>query len=148
MKKKQYEISIQAPVEKVYRLMLNKSDYEKWTSVFNAASTFEGGWNKGDKIYFIGEEDGKKGGMVARIAENIPNKFVSIEHYGMLEDGKEVTEGPLVEGWSGTHENYSFEEKDGGTRVTVEIDLNEKYVDYFDATWPKALEKLKEIAEG
>lgn len=148
MKKKQYQVNINAPVEKVFKTMLNKPDYEKWTYEFNPSSTFEGSWAKGEKIYFIGEHEGKKGGMVARIAENIPNKFVSIEHYGVLDDGKEITEGPAVEGWAGSHENYSFEEKNGGTLLSVEVDTDDKYADYFDAAWPKALGKLKELSEA
>jgi len=31
--------------------------------------------------------------MVSKIAENIPNRFVSIQHYGLLKADKEITEG-------------------------------------------------------
>ncbi|MCR6722599.1 MAG: SRPBCC domain-containing protein [Chitinophagaceae bacterium] len=148
MKKVHYNVTINAPAEKVFNTMLEKKSYEQWTAAFNPTSTYEGSWGKGDKIYFIGEHEGKKGGMVARIAENIPNKFVSIEHYGILEDGKEITEGPAVEAFAGTHENYSFEPKGGGTLLSIEVDTVEQYADYFDQTWPVALAKLKEIAEA
>jgi len=35
--------------------------------------------------------------MVSKIAENIPNRFVSIQHYGLLKADKEITEGAEVE---------------------------------------------------
>ena len=77
MKKLQFRVSIHAPVTKVYDLMLgikSRSTYEQWTSLFNPTSTYEGSWDKGNKILFIGvDEKGEKGGMVSRIAENIPN---------------------------------------------------------------------------
>ena len=84
MKKLQFKVSINAPVTRVYDSMLginSKSTYEQWTSLFNPTSTYEGSWNKGNKILFIGvDEKGEKGGMVSRIAENIRNRFVSIQH--------------------------------------------------------------------
>lgn len=148
MKKVHYNVSINAPVDKVFNTMLEKKNYEQWTAPFNPTSTFEGSWGQGDKIYFIGEHEGKKGGMVARIAENIPNKFISIEHLGMLDDGKEITEGPAVEGWAGSRENYTFESKDGGTSLSIDVDTDERWTDHFNETWPKALAILKDLSES
>ncbi|HET8830278.1 MAG TPA: SRPBCC domain-containing protein, partial [Pelobium sp.] len=135
----------------VYNVMLginNKSTYEQWTALFNPTSTYEGSWDQGSKILFIGtDENGEKGGMVSRIAENIPNRFVSIAHYGLLTADKEITEGPEVEKWAGGLENYSFEESNGVTTVTVEVDTTEDFIDYMNQSYPKALLKLKEIGE-
>jgi len=151
MKKIQFNVSINAPASKVYDLMLgvnNKSTYEQWTALFNPTSTYEGIWNKGSKILFLGtDEKGEKGGMVSEIAENIPNRFVSIRHYGLLKAGKEITEGPEVEKWANGFENYTFEENNGTTKVTVDLDTTEDFLDYMNETYPKALDKLKEISE-
>jgi len=151
MKKLQFSVNIQAPVAKVYDTMLgssSKSTYEQWTSLFNPTSSYEGSWNKGSKILFIGvDEQGEKGGMVSRIAENIPNRFVSIQHYGLLTAGKEITEGPEVEKWANGLENYSYEENNGITTVTVDLDSNEDFVDYMNEKYPQALLKLKELCE-
>lgn len=156
MKKLEFKVSIKAPVIKVYDFMLgisSKSTYEEWTSLFNPTSTYTGSWEKGSKILFIGVDDkGEKGGMVARIVENIPNRFVSIQHYGLLTAGQEITEGPEVEKWANGFENYSFEENNGpdndrGTLVTVELDTTEDFTDHMNQSYPKALHKLKEICE-
>lgn len=152
MKTKQFKIDIQAPVQKVYRTMLgldDKLNYETWAAEFNPTSTFEGNWEKGTKILFAGtDENGEKGGMIAEIAENIPNKFVSIRSYGILKGETEIITGEEVEKWAGGLENYSFEERNEITTVTVEIDIIEEYMDYFNTTYPKALSKLKELLEG
>lgn len=151
MKKVQFKTEINAPITKVYITMLgldNKATYEAWTAEFNPTSTFEGSWEKGSKILFIGTgEDGEKGGMIAEIAENIPNKFVSIRHYGILKGDTEITSGEEVEKWAGELENYWFEEHNGITSVTVEVGVSDEYMDYFQTTYPKALQKLKEITE-
>lgn len=152
MKKIQFKIDIKAPVNQVYRAMLgleHKSTYEAWTAEFNPTSTYEGSWEKGSKIYFIGtDEKGEKGGMIAEIAEHIPNQFVSIRHYGILKGDTEITTGEEVEKWAGGEENYAFEEHNPITTVTVEVDVVDEYMDYFLTTYPRALKKLKEIIEN
>jgi hypothetical protein len=151
MKKLQFKEKINAPASKVYDAMLgikNKSTYEQWTALFNPTSTYEGSWNKGSKILFVGTDSkGEKGGIISEIADNIPNKFVSIRHYGLLKGNKEITEGPEVEKWANGLENYSFEEDNGSTMVKVDLDTTEDFVDYMNQHYPKALFKLKELCE-
>jgi hypothetical protein len=151
MKKLQFKVSINAPATRTYEIMLginSKTTYQQWTSLFNPTSTYEGSWEKGNKILFIGvDEKGEKGGMVSRIVENVPNRFVSIQHYGVLKADKEITEGPEVEKWANGFENYTFDEDNGTTTVTVELDTTEDFLDYMNQTYPKALDKLKELCE-
>ena len=151
MKKIHFTTEINAPAQKVYETMLglnDKSSYEQWTAAFNPTSTYEGSWEKGSKMLFVGvDENGKKGGMVSEIAENEPAKFVSIRHYGMVDGEVEITTGEQVEKWAGGHENYSYQENGGTTRVTVEMDTIEEYLEYFESTYPAALDKLKALSE-
>jgi 4-hydroxy-3-methylbut-2-enyl diphosphate reductase IspH len=151
MRNLQFKVNINAPVTKIYDFMLgigNKSTYEQWTSLFDPTSTYNGSWDKGSKMLFIGvDEHGEKGGMVSKIAENIPNQFVSIQHYGLLKADKEITEGPEVEKWANGFENYTFEENNEVTTLTVDLDTAEDFVDYMNESYPKALDKLKEICE-
>lgn len=144
-----FETEIDASAEKVFRLMVADKTYREWTKLFNPTSRFEGTWEKGSKILFLGsDEQGNQGGMISRIKENIPNKFISIEHYGVIADGKEITSGPEVEKWAGGLENYSFNEKNGKTILAVDTDTTPEYKNYFEETWPKALKKIKEICEA
>ncbi|MFN3342631.1 MAG: hypothetical protein ACK40M_08030 [Flavobacteriales bacterium] len=85
--------------------------------------------------------------MVSEIVAHQPAKFVSIRHYGFLEGDNEITTGEQVEKWAGGHENYSFEENNGNTTVTVDLDTIEEYLDYFNNTYPAAMDKLKQISE-
>lgn len=143
-----YKIKINAPAAKVFKTMLDKETYKQWTSAFDPSSDFEGIWDKGQKIYFTGvNEKGEKGGMVAEIAEYIPNSYVSIRHLGILDKGQEILSGPTVEDWAGALENYSFTNIEGQTLLKIDVDTSDEYIDYFDKAWPKALEALKEISE-
>ncbi len=147
--KMHFEISINAKPIDVYNKMLEDKTYRQWTAHFNPSSFYEGTWEKGSKILFVGfGENGEKGGMVSRIKENIPGKFVSIEHLGVLKGDEEILDGPDVESWQGALENYTFTEVNGATIVSIDMDANEEYKSYFEETWPKALKELKSICEA
>lgn len=144
----QFEILINAGPAKVYATMLDKKLYCEWTKAFNSTSHFQGTWEKGSEMRFMGtDEDGNTGGMFSKVEENIPNSFVCILHLGMIRDGKEMTDGPEIEEWAGAHENYIFEKHGDNTLLKVELDSVPAFKGYFSETYPKALESLKTICE-
>ncbi len=149
MEKIKFETTINAPVEKVYSTMLADATYRQWTAEFNPSSFYEGKWETGEKMLFVGiSKEGKKEGMVSRIKEAAANKYVGIEHLGILQDEKDVTSGPAVEGWAGAMEEYFFTATNEQTLLQVQMDANEDFKAYFESTWPKALNKLKQICES
>lgn len=151
MEKFHTSIHINASPEKVWNTMLGKETYSQWTKAFNPASDYEGSWEQGSKIKFIGvdEQGNIMGGMVSRIAESRPYEFVSVEHLGIvLPDGTEDTTSEEARKWSPAFENYTFTEKDGGTEVSIDQDIGTEYKEEFSKMWPKALEALKALAEN
>ena len=128
--------------------MLEDSTYRQWTDVFMPGSHVSGSWDKGSKILFLApNEKGEQEGMVSRIAENKPYEFISIEHLGIVQNGKEDTTSEAARKWAPAYENYTFKEKEGVTELLVDMDSDDENVDMFEQTWPKALQKLKELAE-
>jgi uncharacterized protein YndB with AHSA1/START domain len=147
MQKLHFSITIDAPREHVWKTMLEDATYREWTEVFSPGSSYEGSWEKGSKIKFVGpDENGKMGGMSSEIAESNPYEFVSAHHIGVVVDGVEDTTSEEAKKWNG-YENYTFKDLDGKTELTVDMDMNEEGVEYMSEAWPKALQKLKEIAE-
>jgi len=148
MHKLKFSIVINAPREKVWDTMLNDNTYREWTSAFTQGSHYVGDWKQGSKILFLGPDGkGNLSGMVSRINENRKHEYVSIEHLGFFENGVEVTTGEAVQKWAGALENYTFKNLDDKTEVLIEMDSNDEFKEMFEGTWPKALQKLKEIAE-
>ncbi len=139
-----YTIHINTSREKVWDTMLGDVTYREWSSAFMPGSYFKGDWSEGSKMLFLGPDPdgGKEGGMVAMVKENRPQEFVSLEYHAEIRDGVETP----MEGTGS--ENYTLEDNDGGTEVIIDLlNLPEEYKDMFNDMWPKALEKLKEIAE-
>ena len=142
MEKIEFKTSIDASPEKVWKVLWNDSDYRKWTSFFAEGSRAETDWKKGSKVLFL---DGKNEGMVSMIADNIANEFMSFKHLGIVKGGVEDLDS--AEGWSGALENYTLKNVDGKTELTVQMDMVDEFKDMFSKMWPKALEKVKELAE-
>ena len=144
MEKKQFKIEIAAPKEKVWKVLWGDTTYPAWTSAFAEGSRAETNWEEGSKVLFL---DGKGQGMVSTIAKKIPNEFMSFKHLGTVKDGVEDFESEQTKEWSGALENYVLKTVNGKTELVVDMDIAEEYKDYFMNTWPKALDKVKELAE-
>jgi uncharacterized protein YndB with AHSA1/START domain len=143
-----FEINIEAPPQKVFGIMLAGDTYRQWTTVFNPDSNVEGSWAKASKIVFSGTDpEGKTAGMIGRIKENIPGRFLSIEYTGIVKDGREITVGEEVGRWAGSFENYSFRPAGTGTLLSVDVDSDLEFKSFFTETWPKALLVLKALCE-
>lgn len=144
MERTQFKISIDAPREKVWDILWSESTYPEWTSAFSEGSRAETDWKKGSKVLFLGSSNE---GMVAKIEDNIPNEFMSIRHVGVVKDGVEDLTSSQAQEWSGSLENYTLRNVNNKTELVVEMDITDEYRDYFNTTFPKALGKVKELAE-
>lgn len=146
----QFKTVIDAPRQKVWDTLWNDATYREWTTVFTEGSRVitpgeetVTNWEKGGKVWFV---DGNNHGMEALIADNQPNQFMSFQHLGELKDGQLVPEHTYGE----NYENYTLNEADGKTELVVDLNMGEapeSFTDYFNKTFPPALEKVKEIAE-
>lgn len=143
-----FEKELKCNPEKVYSILTGDKTFREWTAVFNPASHFAGSWKKGSKIRFIGTgSNGKKAGLVSKIRENIPNRFISIEHNGIIKDGYEVLCGPLVDDWSGAIEVYTISQYKGNTLLEVDLDNIPHMADEMKKLWSQALSRIREICE-
>jgi uncharacterized protein YndB with AHSA1/START domain len=146
MNKLHFSIKINTPKQKVWETMLNDATYRQWTDVFNpnGGSYFEGEWTTGSEMNFFGPDSGGTvSGMYAKIKEAKPYDFLSIQHLGEVIKGEKKPWPENMEAF----ENYTFNEAQDGTELLVDLDTNEELKAMFEDMWPKALQKLKEIAE-
>jgi uncharacterized protein YndB with AHSA1/START domain len=143
-----FEKTINADSDKVFRIMFDKKTWPEWTAAFNPTSHFKGNWEKGSRMLILGtEKDGSIGGMSGKVRENIPGKYLSIEYLGLVKNGKEVADDNEAEGWKGATENYTFTRIGESTLLSIDVDVQKGYVQYFKSTYPDALDRLKRICE-
>ncbi len=86
-------------------------------------------------------------GMNSIISIKKPFETMSFKHLGEIKEYREMPNTPETQQWSGAEERYDLTERDGITTVTATMDVVEKFAEYFSETFPKALQKIKEIAE-
>lgn len=148
MDKLHFSIRIDRPRAQVWNIMLEDSTYRRWTEPFHPGSHYVGDWKQGSKILFLGpDEKGGLSGMVSRIRENRLHEHIAIEHLGLVMNGVEDTTSPAVRGWAGALEAYTFRDLGAATEVQVDMDIDAEHKAMFEEIWPKALQKLKDIAE-
>ena len=144
MEKLRFSVDIDAPAQHVWNVMLDLDTYREWTGTFHEGSTYEGGWNEGDEIRFVGPNaDGTASGLFGTIVESRPAEFVSIRYLGDIENDVENREGPAV----GSRESYAFSEADGVTTLVVELEIPDEWADEMSGMWSEAVVKIKELAE-
>jgi uncharacterized protein YndB with AHSA1/START domain len=145
MKSIQFTSVIDADCARVWDVMLSDATYRKWAAEFMEGSYFEGSWEKGKRIRFLGPGGA---GMTAVIAENRPREFVSIKHLGLVNDFVDDIESAEAKNWAPAYENYTFNVSENTTKVTVDLEVPEEFESYMQESWPKALAKLKELCEA
>lgn len=144
MSKEKFNITINAPKEKVWKILWNDETYRKWTSAFAEGSYMESDFKVGGRTLFLG---GEGNGMVSTIDQLIENKVMSFRHLGMIKEGKEDLESEEVQKWTGLLETYILESSENKTSLSVEMELGDDYKDYFMEAFPKALQIVKELSE-
>jgi uncharacterized protein YndB with AHSA1/START domain len=144
----EFNITINASTEKVWQTLLGEETYPQWTAAFSETSRVETDWQKGSKAIFT---DQSNKGMVSKIVENIPNEFLSIQHLGYYDNGEEDYDSEATKKWAGALENYTLTAVDGKTNLQIYMEMNteeKEMIAMFEKMWPKALAKVKELAEG
>lgn len=144
MKTLKFNTKINAPKEKVWEVLWGKESYKAWTKAFAEGSNVKTDWKEGSSIWFT---DGSDSGMYGVIDKKVPNKQMTFKHLGILKDGKELPLDDKTESWSGSIEDYQLNETNGVTDLNVSLDSTDEYGDYFDKTFPKALNIVKELSE-
>lgn len=145
MKRISFSIDIKASKEKVWFSLWDEENYENWTNVFCGGSSAVSDWNQGSKIYFL-TPDGS--GMNSKISIKQPFDTMAFHHIGELKQFKEMPQTEETLSWSGCEERYDLIENNGITTLKATMDVVEKFADFFNDTFPKALQKIKEIAES
>lgn len=144
MEKLTFNTSINAPRNKVWEILWGEQTYPAWTAAFSEGSKIETDWQVGGRTLFL---DSSNKGMVSTIAAKVPNEYMSFKHLGEIDNGVEDLSSDKVKSWAGSTENYTLTDANGKTTLLVEMDIDEEYKDYFLTAFPKALNKVKELAE-
>lgn len=144
MKRLEFKITINTPADKVWHSLWDEENYKNWTSAFCEGSFVITDFKEGSKAHFL-SPNGE--GMFSKVSINKPFEVMSFNHIGVIKNFEEQPLDDETKSWSGCEEKYQLEETNGQTTLTAWVDVIDKYIDYFNDSFPKGLQKVKEIAE-
>lgn len=143
MKEMQFSIDINAPTERVWDTLWQDKTFRQWASIIDPETYMVGDLKEGNEIQFISSASGY--GVTSLVEKLIVGKFVQLRHRAdTQESGKQERDKQ----WTGGIESYSLAEKNGITNLTVTFDVPPELQEEFKVNYPKALEKVKVMAES
>lgn len=146
MQRLQFSILLKADRAKIWHALWDHASYSDWTSVFFPGShAVTEAWEEGSIVMFLTPE---KHGMYSRIVQHVPGERMWFSHIGGVKDGVQLPVTEADKAWSGSVENYSLEAAEEGHRLMVEVDTDAASVASMEKVFPRALERLRVLAEG
>lgn len=138
----EFTIAIQAPREAVWDTLWQDETFREWAGIIDPGTYMVGTLKEGNEIQFISAENGY--GVTSLVEKVREGEFLLLKHRADTQDtGKQLRE----EEWTGGEESYSLTEKDTVTTLTAAFDVPQEMKAYFTDTYPKALERVKVLAE-
>ncbi len=138
-----FSIEIASEKTTIWKALWNESSYREWVSVFFEGSyVVTDNWKEGSKVHFLAPN---QSGIYSIIEKHIPNNIIQFKHIGNVVEGKEQSIDAETKKWSGAMETYRLTEEKNAITLEVEIDVMDEHLEFMKNTFPKALNKIKEI---
>ena len=142
MKEMQFSTQINASKEKVWDTLWRDETFREWASIIDPETYMVGELKEGNEVQFISSHGGY--GVTSLVETLVVNEFLLLRHNAdTQEEGKLEREKQ----WTGGTESYSLVENDGVTKITISFDVPLELEEYFKISYPKALERIKTLAE-
>jgi len=142
MQKQRFSIEIKAPRERVWNTLWEDKTFRDWANIVDEGTYMVGEIKEGNEVQFISSVSGY--GVTSLIENLALNEFVS---FRQMADTKDSGEREREKEWTGGTESYSLAENEGVTTLTVDIDVPPGQEETFKVRFPKALERVKILAE-
>ncbi len=138
----QFSIEISATKEMVWNTLWQDKTFREWAGIIDPGTYMVGDLKEGNEIQFI---SGNGYGVTSLVEKLVDGEFTLLRHSADTQDeGKRERERE----WTGGQESYSLTEKDGTTTVSVTFDVPPEMEEYFAVNYPKALDRVKILAEN
>lgn len=137
-----FSIEIAASKEKVWNTLWDDKTFRDWGNIIDEGQYKVGEMKEGNEVQFISFVSGYS--VTSLIEKLTPNEFVL---FRQMADTKESGEQEREKEWTGGTESYELAEKNGITNLTVKIDVPPGQEETFKVRFPKALERVKVLAE-
>ena len=137
----QFLVEIDASKAKVWDTLWKDDTFRDWAGIIDSETYMKGALKEGGEVQFI---SGNGYGVTSVVEKLTPGEFLLLKHHAdTQDDGKRERENE----WTGGKESYSLTAKGGTTMLTAAFDIPPEMEEYFKINYPKALERVKVLAE-
>lgn len=141
MKNLQFLIKIHATREKVWNTLWQDATLREWAGIIDPGTYMVGELKEGNEVQYI---SGNGYGVTSLVEKVTPNAFLLLRHQA---DTQEQGTREREKQWTGGAESYRLTEDAGTTTLTTAFDVPPELENYFQINYPKALERVKMLAE-
>lgn len=139
-----FETDINAPKEKVWKIMWGEKTYGEWLSTFMEGSYIKGTLGEDERVHLLAPSGE---GMYSDIIFFKENEYLVFNHIGYVKDGEELPIDAETEVWTGSLEGFYLTQTAEGTHLKIELDNQKEYHDMMKMNYSVALQKLKSMCE-
>lgn len=138
----QFSIEIHTTKERVWETLWQDKTFREWASIIDPETYMVGELKEGNEVQFLSAENGY--GVTSLVEKLTAGEFLLLRHSADTQDSGSQQRDKQ---WTGGAEIYTLAEKDGSTTLTVSFDVPPELEEYFQTNYPKALERVKALAE-
>lgn len=143
MKELQFTIEINASKERVWNTLWQDKTLREWAGIIDPGTYMVGELKEGNEVQFISAENGY--GVTSLVEKLVINELLLLRHQA---DTQDVGKRDRAKEWTGGEESYLLTEKNNLTNLTVVFGVPPELEEYFKVNYPKALERVKVLAEN
>ena len=141
MKELRFTIKIHAAKERVWETLWQDETFREWAGIIDPGTHMVGELKEGNEVQYI---SGNGYGVTSLVEKLVEGEYVLLKHRAdTQDDGKREREKE----WTGGEESYALAEEGGTTTLTAAFGVPPELEGYFMANYPKALERVKALAE-
>lgn len=137
-----FQVQIKASAKTVWRVLWEDTTLRDWAGIVDPGTYMVGELVEGKTVQFNSAEGY---GVTSLVAKVIPNEFVLFKHKADTKDSGQVLRDAQ---WTGGEESYTLTEEAGVTTVSLKFDVPEELVQVMNEVYPRALVRIKELAES
>lgn len=142
MKELEYQIIINKPKETVWFTLWNDQSFRDWSNNIDEGTYMLGDLIEGNEIQFISSVNGY--GVTSLVSKLVPNEYILFKHASDTQNTGTETRDKQ---WTGGSESYTLTENDGSTVLITKSEIPDELVEIFNVSMPKALNRIKYLAE-
>jgi len=141
MKEMQFSVEINATKQKVWNTLWQDKTFRQWAGIIDPGTYMIGELKEGNEVQFI---SGNGYGVTSLVKKLVVGESLLLQHRADTQGGGERER---EEQWTGGEESYSLVGDDDSTVLTVTFGVPPELEEYFRENYPKALDKVRELAE-